>query len=90
MEDHGHDDERCGKPVYGLTRGGNVKQVCDDCTHLIRLHKLGEDGAAIATRSIARTPPTPPPVEPAQPRKRSIEQPGRDPGDIDPIWTEPF
>jgi hypothetical protein len=39
---HGHDGERCEKPVTGRTRAGRIRKVCDDCSHYSYLHKHGE------------------------------------------------
>lgn len=43
---HGHDDElnehKCGAPVYGRTRGGNLKQMCDHCSWCAKMYKIGK------------------------------------------------
>ena len=52
---HGHDEEQCGNPVHGRTRGGRIKKICDDCSHIARINKMGE----------LTLPPTPPkPIQP--------------------------
>jgi hypothetical protein len=36
---HGHDGERCEKPVTGRTRSGRLRRICDECAHIARTRK---------------------------------------------------
>ena len=91
---HGHDDKQCGEPVYGRTHGGKLKRVCDHCSHVSRLHRLGQatldeprqDRVAIIEEAAGRGARTPQPI-PA----RVDTPPAKPPAPLtDPIWKEPF
>jgi hypothetical protein len=58
---HYHDGETCGKPVFGRTRGGKIKKVCDDCSHYSFLHKHSAD-LAPPQDPLAREPNAAPPT----------------------------
>jgi hypothetical protein len=69
---HYHDGETCGKPVYGRTRAGNMKKVCDDCSHYAYLHRHALDLAPPPIDALAREPNVAP-RQPASPQpERSI------------------
>jgi hypothetical protein len=81
--------------VYGRTHGGKLKKVCDHCSHVSRLARMGkieldepkQDRAAIIERAANEgvRAVTPTPRERKKPAPARPQQPV-----VDPIWREPF